>query len=165
MYTANGERMHFRLDPTLNKQLEYMRDGGAFRKEPMSTSSYSPQRIGPTIKCSQWYLPLACCLTTVILITVCIVIIVREVERTRADVKPLLSALTPILEDANKMSAEMRDSARLVFSMMSNVDNASHRVLPIVNRMFDAVNETANAVAHIEDIARHPVVRINLEGK
>lgn len=88
----------------------------------------------------------------------------REVERTRADVKPLISALTPILEDANQVSAEMREAAHHVLNMVTHVDNASDKVLPIVARMFDTVNETAVAMAHMSAIAQHPVVRINLDG-
>ena len=168
--TMKHADMQFKLDSRFCRQADWTAHGqtpvSKVCKIGDSTSKAiaSGWKCPPIKRCPHWWLPLTFCAAIVLLLTICVLVVVREVERTRADVRPLLTALTPILQDANQMSSEMREVASHVLNMVTHVDNASGRVLPIVNRMFDAVNETANAVTHIETIARNPVVRINLEG-
>jgi len=105
----------------------------------------------------------ACCLLSAIVVTVAIYIIASEMSRTRDDVRPLINAALPLMSDSSRITGVALQASERMLTMVERASNATMQVLPIAQRLYDAINQTAETLAHVEHITRHPTMHITMD--
>ena len=172
--SSRNSRMNFQFDPTrlslnhvANRPLVYQQPAPAYappvRSPPIATSGYKEKArfVGgvPLVL----LLVGACCLLSAIVVTVAIYIIASEMSRTRDDVRPLINAALPLMSDSSRITGVALQASERMLTMVERASNATMQVLPIAQRLYDAINQTAETLAHVEHITRHPTMHITMD--
>lgn len=104
----------------------------------------------------------ACCFLASCALTVATYIVTREMANTREEVRPLISAAVPIMSESGAFTSAMRQASEDVLQITEMAYNATQTIVPISQLIYHAVNDTSTTLQHMEHMAHHPVLHIDM---
>ena len=106
------------------------------------------------------------CLVAATILSVSILLVtymfVSEVSNTRDDLRPIMQAALPLMRDSQTISNLAVETSQQVLQVAHTAHKVTNLLPPAMSEFMRMLNSSASTLEHVEQLSRHPVLKIDM---